>query len=184
MKRLLVSATVFGLAAVTSVRAESPKSFLGTLDFSRPVSRPMTDVTCASFAGSWKGTCTSPSGDAPVDEAFTVVQKDCGSVEFDTDKGNVTIPVGGSFSLGGALAGDPAISFGGSVTSSWNAEHKVLSLYVMAGGKKLTIDNAGGGFFVKEDIQLASDSKLAVDVFVAGTANKILFCQFDKQAAH
>ena len=182
MSRTLLASTVLGILSAVTVQAQTPKSFLGSLDFSAPATKPLRDVTCANFAGTWKGTCSDQSDHAPVEESFTITQKDCGNIEVQSDKNKMSIQVGGTVSMGGAIPGNPAINFGGSLVSNWDKDHKVLSLYVNGGGKELTIDGNGAGYSMTETVQLASDTKLAVAATVAGSANKTFTCSFDKQA--
>lgn len=182
MTRLIKGVAVFGLFATVTLSAK-PVSFVGTFDVVPSVESARSDrADCANFDGTWKGYCTSPDGTVK-EETFTVKQKECAAVEVSAgEKMKMPVLIGGSFGVTGAIPGAPATTFGGSLTSNWNKDKKVLSVYAMGGGKKLVAEEGTEGFFVKSDMMLINEKKMAVDMFAAGSkGSKIGFCQFDKQ---
>lgn len=180
----LVTVTTLALAAALSHSALAVHQigFISSFDVMPSAPLQKTDsLECTDFSGSWKGACTTTEG-KKVEEAFNIIQNDCSVIELTSAKHKVAIPVGGVLSIGGAKPGNPAMSFGADITSSWNKEKKVLSFYVMAGGKKLAIDEKGGGLALKQDIQL-TDNKLTVEIVAMGSEGKKAgSCEFEKQS--
>lgn len=180
MTRLLTMVAV-GVIAASSTFAQ-PMTFTGSFDVLPSMEGSVANANeCSDFTGKWKGVCMSSQG-AKVEESFAIKQKGCELVEVESSKGKkMFVPVGGAFSMGGSMPGTPASTFGMDMNSSWDKEKKTLTIFVMAGGKKLAVDEAGKGFFVKEDAKLVN-GKLAVDIYAMGSnVQKISFCEFDKQ---
>jgi hypothetical protein len=181
-----VSLLVISVVTAFNVGAHAANSFSFVDSFSAApsVTNSRTDRDiCANFAGNWKGTC-SATGGTTSSESFTITQQGCAMMKVTADEGKKVafLPVGGVFSMGGAIAGSPAVSFGMNFTSSWDKDQKVLSVFMTAGGKKLAIDEAGGGVALMEKISMPQEKKLSVEVYSHGSAgNKIALCNFDLQ---
>ena len=178
MKQTLIAVAVSAATAAFS----APVTFLSSLNSMPPVhpSREAGKV-CTDFSGNWKGTCTLAEG-KKLDESFSMAQTGCEMLQVSGEKQNTQIlPIGGVMTTGGAIPGNPAMTFGSSVDSSWNKEKTTLTISIMGGGKKLASDDAGQGFFLTEEARIVN-GKLAVDIHAAGSSGEIVsFCEFDRQ---
>ncbi|MBI1859997.1 MAG: hypothetical protein HYR96_03645 [Deltaproteobacteria bacterium] len=126
------------LTVLAGVSMAKPLSFLDSLQLTPSLKESNAAIVgCTDFSGKWSGNCSGQGQSAK--EEFTITQSGCEMIEIASGKGKHTLPVGGVFSVGGAMPGTPAAtSFGGSITSNWNKELTVLNFYVHGGMKKLS----------------------------------------------
>ena len=180
MTRLLNSVLVCGLLSSAIAIASEDLTFLSSLQMMPSVENSRGDGDkCTNFAGSWKGTCKTADGKT-VEEAFQLKQKGCMMIEVTSAKQKTAIAIGGTFSAGGAIPGSPAVSFGGNFNSNWDKEMKVLSVFMGGGGKKLSLNEMGHGFFAKEEVRMMGEKKMGVQIHVMGGEMKKVSCEFDK----
>ncbi|MBI3295211.1 MAG: hypothetical protein HYZ71_10830 [Deltaproteobacteria bacterium] len=168
------------LTVLAGVSMAKPLSFLDSLQLTPSLKESNAAIVgCTDFSGKWSGNCSGQGQSAK--EEFTITQSGCEMIEIASGKGKHTLPVGGVFSVGGAMPGTPAAtSFGGSITSNWNKELTVLNFYVHGGMKKLTIDDAGKGGVAMSTAKI-DGGRLIIDLKAHSSEGKAEgTCEFTK----